>query len=73
MKSNESNMERVQVSSEMFIPPFVVTPHGQFRLSNPTAFLPGHVHIVEYYPLNQWARIVETKTTDGDLCTELPS
>lgn len=66
VKSDQSNMERVQVSPAMFILPFVTTPHGQFRLANPTAFRPGLAHIIEYHPLDQWARIVESKTTEGN-------
>ncbi len=60
MRSVQSEMQRIQVSPAMFIPPFVTTPHGQFRLENPTAFHPGRVHVIEYYPSDQWARIVET-------------
>ena len=60
MRSDQSNMERIQVSLGLFAPPFVTTPHGQFRLSNPTAFRPGRAHVIEYFPLDQWARIIET-------------
>ncbi len=69
MRSDQSHMERLRVSSVHFAPPFVTTPHGQFRLSNPTAFRPGRAHVIEYYPLDQWARIIETADTpsEGDL------
>ena len=60
MKSDLSHMERLHLSPTQFAPPFVATPHGQFRLSNPTAFHPGRAHVIEYFPLDQWARIIAT-------------
>lgn len=46
----------------------VTTPHGQYRLSNPSAASPGRKHVIEYYLPDQWARIVEIlpDRADGD-------
>ncbi len=70
MRSDQSNMERIQVGPAMFAPPFVTTPHGQFRLSNPMAFRPGHAHVVEYFPLDQWASIIETADAPSQAISE---
>ena len=44
---------------------FISTPHGLFRLANPMAIQCGRIHIVEYHPSDQWARIVGTLLLDG--------
>ena len=38
--------------------PYVLTPHGAFRLANPHAWCPGRLHLVEYTPFDQFANIV---------------
>ena len=37
--------------------PYVLTPDGMFRLSNPLAWCPGRLLLVEYQPSDQYATI----------------
>ena len=70
MRSDQSNMERIPVGPAQFALPFVMTPHGQYRLENPTAFRLGRAHVVEYFPLDQWARIIETADAPSEAISE---
>ncbi len=51
--------------------PFVLTPHGLYRLSDPQAVRPGRLHRNTYHPFGLWAWIVDVLPDPGLSC--LPS
>jgi len=36
----------------------ILTPHGAFRITNPSAIIGGWTHLLRYWPHDQWATIV---------------